>query len=576
MCKDGRSDIHLPSAGSGACSRCSARTHVRQREQFRPDAEPHRHLGMKSSRPRVGLMVLALVVASCMGNAIDDPPLSLTGGDSTTQTSATVAPSSAPMSTDSLATPAVEDCERLAEVELAEVTAISAELVASGSEAEHCRVALTVDPAINIEVWLPTDGYNNRFQGVGGGGYAGVINFELMEEALRAGYATASTDTGHVGQDLDGSFALSADGALNMPLIEDFAFRSLIQLTEKSEVLIKEFYGESADYAYWNGCSTGGREGLMLAQRYPEGYDGILSGAPAINWDRFVPALLWPQIVMNEELGAPVEPCKLAEATNAAVAACDPLDGVSDGILDDPRECDFDPVSLVGIDMPCGVFTETDAAVIQSTWDGPKSSDGEFLWYGLAPGAPLDEVAGSFPFPIGVVHHQTWVRQDASFAWQTLGYEGFVDAFRTSQELFHDVIGTDDPDLSSFRDAGGKLLMWHGWYDELIFPEGTIDYYERVLDTLGNPQQDVAEFARLFMVPGMFHCGGGPGLTEFDALGALVEWVETDQPPEAITAARFEGGEETATRPLCRYPNVANYDGAGDPNRASSFDCTQG
>jgi pimeloyl-ACP methyl ester carboxylesterase len=537
---------------------------------------------MKSSRPRVGLMVLALVVVSCVGDGIDDPPVSDTGGDTTTQTSATVPSSSAPMSTDGLASPAVEDCERLAEVELGEVTTVSAFLVTSGSAAdqvglpEFCRVALTVDPAVNIELWLPTDGYNSRFQGVGGGGYAGAINFGSMAEALRAGYATASTDTGHVGQDdLDGSFALSADGALNMPLIEDFASRSLIQLTEKSESLIEEFYGESADYAYWNGCSTGGREGLMLAQRYPEGYDGILAGAPAINWERFIPALLWPQIVMNEELGAPVEACKLAEATNAAVEACDALDGVSDGILDDPRECDFDPISLVGIDMPCGVFTETDAAVIQSIWDGPRSSDGEFLWYGLAPGAPLDAVAGSSPFPIGLVHHQAWVQQDPAFDWHTLGYEGFEDAFRTSQELFHDVIGTDDPDLSSFRDAGGKVLMWHGWYDELIFPEGTIDYYERVLDTMGDPQ-DVAEFARLFMVPGMFHCGGGPGLTEFDGLDALVDWVETGQAPEAITASRVEGGEATATRPLCPYPTVANYDGTGDPDQASSFDCTQG
>lgn len=514
---------------------------------------------MKSSKPQIGLIVLALVVASCMG---DDPAVSDTDRETTTQT-------------DGSATPAAEACQRLAAVELANVTAISAALVTAGSLAEHCRVALTVEPAINIEVWLPTDGYNNRFQAVGGGGYAGGINFELMTDALQAGYATASTDTGHVGQGLEGSFALRADGTLDMPLISDFASRSLIQLTEKSELLIEAFYGQRADYAYWNGCSTGGREGLMLAQRYPEGYDGILAGAPAINWDRFIPALLWPQIVMIEELGAPVEACKLAEATKAAVEACDALDGVNDGILDDPRACDFDPVSLVGIEMPCGVFTDTDAAVIQSIWDGPRSSDGEFLWYGLAPGAPLEEVAGSSPFPIGLVHHQTWVQQDPAFDWHTLGYAGFEHAFMTSQERFHGVIGTDDPDLSSFRDAGGKVLMWHGWYDELIPPEGTIDYYERVIDAMGDPQ-DVAEFARLFMVPGMFHCGGGPGLTEFEAFGALVEWVETGQPPEAITAARVEGGEETATRPLCPYPTVAMYDGRGDPDQASSFDCAQG
>jgi hypothetical protein len=475
--------------------------------------------------------------------------------------------------------PAAENCERLAQVELADVTAISADLVTSGlveshqSLPEFCRITLTVEPAITIELWLPTDQYNNRFQGVGGQGYAGEINFEGMAEALRAGYATASTDTGHAGQALNGSFALNADGALNMPLIGDFASRSLIEMTDKSRSLIDEFYGEAADYAYWNGCSTGGREGLMLAQRHPEAYDGILAGAPAINWDRFIPSLLWPQVVMDQELGGPIDDCKLVEATNAAVEACDAVDGVSDGILDDPRECDFDPVSLVGVDTPCGEFTETDAAVIQSIWDGPRTWDGEFLWYGVAPGAPLDALAGSLPFPIGLDHHRIWVHQDQTFDWHTLDYAGFEDAFRTSQDLFHEVIGTDDPDLTSFRDAGGRLVMWHGWYDELIFPEGSIDYYERVLETMGDTGE-VAEFARLFMAPGVFHCGEGPGLTAFDAFGALVDWVETGRAPDTIAASRVAGDAEAATRPLCPYPTVATYDGTGDPDRAASFDCT--
>jgi hypothetical protein len=171
-----------------------------------------------------------------------------------------------------------------------------------------------------------------------------------------------------------------------------------------------------------------------------------------------------------------------------------------------------------------------------------------------------------------LAHHRTWVQQDPTFDWHTLGYAGFEDAFRTSQDLFHDVIGTDDPDLTSFRDAGGRLVMWHGWYDELIFPEGSIDYYERVLERMGDTAE-VADFARLFMAPGVFHCGGGPGLTEFDAFDALVDWVETGRAPETITASRVDGGE-TATRPLCPYPTVATYDGTGDPDQAASFDCT--
>jgi pimeloyl-ACP methyl ester carboxylesterase len=508
-------------------------------------------------------MVLALLVASC-------------GADTTSPTPAATPPSSAePTSTGDPASPAAEHCELLAEVQLADVTAISAELETSGSVAgegglpDFCRVALTVDPAINIELWLPTDQYNNRFQGVGGGGYAGQINFGGMAEALRAGYATASTDTGHVGHDLDGSFALTPDGTLDMPLIEDFASRSLAELTDKSRSLVAEFYGEEAEYAYWNGCSTGGRQGLMLAQRYPDAYDGILAGAPAINWDRFMPSLLWPQVVMDEELGQPIEPCKLAEATHAAVEACDAVDGVSDGLLDDPAACDFDPVSLVGVDTPCGEFSEADAAVIQAIWDGPRTSDGELLWYGLTPGAPLEGLAGMVPFPIGLDYVRLWIHQDPTFDWHTLGYVGFGDAYRTSQDLFHDVIGTDEPDLTPFRDAGGRLLMWHGWYDQFIPPEGSIDYYDRVLETVGDTSE-VAEFARLFMAGGAFHCEESPELTAFDAFGALVDWVETDRAPETITASRG-----AKTRPLCPYPGVAAYDGTGDQDRASSFICTE-
>ncbi len=522
---------------------------------------------VRPARAPVGATLLALVVAAC-------------GGDAAPTTSATVPPSvGASTSTDASPSPAAATCARLTELELAEVAEIAAELVTSrtaeaqGDLPEFCRVVLTVDPAITIELWLPTDDYNHRFQAVGGGGYAGNHDFVAMAGALRAGYATASTDTGHVGQDLDGSFALAADGALDMSFIEDFASRSLIAMTDTSRALIGEFYGEPAEYAYWNGCSTGGREGLMLAQRYPEAYDGILAGAPAINWDRFLPSLMWPQVVMDEELSGPIEGCKLALATDAAVEACDADDGVSDGVLEDPRACDFDPVSLVGVDTDCGAFTETDAAVIGAMWDGARTPDGEFLWYGLTPGTPLYELAGSVPFPIGSDYLRIWVHQDPRFDWQTLGYAGFEEAFRTSQDLFHDVIGTDDPDLTPFRDAGGRLVMWHGWHDELIVAEGTIDYYERVIETMGGTG-DVAEFARLFMVPGMLHCGGGSGLTEFDAFAALVEWVENGRAPETITASGGGGGG-SATRPLCPYPSVATYDGTGDPDLADSFACTE-
>jgi hypothetical protein len=471
-------------------------------------------------------------------------------------------------------------CEALASLALPEVTAIYAELVTTGTAEEEadlpvfCRVALTVEPSINIQVWLPTDTYNGRFQAVGGGGWAGVISYPAMATALREGYATASTDTGHVETgDVGGSFALSAPGELNWQLIEDFASRSLFEMTEKAQTLVEEFYGEPAEYSYWNGCSTGGRQGLMQAQRLPDAYDGILAAAPAINWDRFIPAELWPQVVAQQELGGPIAPCKLDLATQAAVAECDPLDGVVDGVLEDPRQCDFDAGTLVGHETECGVFTEADARVVNATWEGARATDGSRLWYGPAPGAPLEALAGPEPFSISEQYLRYWVEQDPNFDWRTLDYAGFEEKFRDSQQLFNDVIGTDDPDLSEFRNSWGKLLMWHGWNDQLIFPAGTIDYYERVLEANGG-SENVLSFARLFMAPGVEHCAGGVGPNQFDMFDWLVAWVERGAAPERITATlATEEGQVVRTRPLCLYPAVAVYNGEGNPDDAASFSC---
>jgi tannase/feruloyl esterase len=469
-------------------------------------------------------------------------------------------------------------CDALDDLALPEVTHITAQLVTSGTSngqtnlPAFCRVDLRVAPQVNIAVWLPTEAsYNGRFQAVGGGGYAGSISFGAMATVLRAGYATASTDTGHPAS-AGGTFALNPDRTLNWQLIEDFASRSLFQLTKKAKALIAAYYGGPAEYSYWNGCSTGGRQGLMLAQRMPGEYDGILAGAPAVNWDRFHIAHLWPQVVMKQELGGPIAQCKLAVASQAAVAACDDLDGVVDGVIDEPRRCDFDATTLIGTSTACGAITAADARVLNMIWGGPRASDDSRLWYGLAKGAPLNALAGPSPFFIALQHLNYWVKRDPAFDWRTLDYASLEATFHESQALFNDVIGTDDPDLSAFRDAGGKVLMWHGWNDQLIFPEGTVDYYERVLDTFHSTER-VQRFARLFMAPGVLHCGGGTGPQVFDTFGALVRWVEAGEAPEEITASRVEGGVTVRTRPLCAYPYVARYNRKGDPNSADSFKC---
>jgi hypothetical protein len=494
-------------------------------------------------------------------------------------------------------------CESLANVKMPEVTQISAELNTSGTFVdpegegqdqqnlpEFCRVVLTVEPQVNIEVWLSTETYNGRFQAVGNGYFAGFIAYRSMGPALRAGYATASTDTGHPDTGTSGAWAYE-NGEQNWQLIEDFASRALFQLTEKSQELVEAFYGEPAEYSYFTGCSTGGRQGLMLAQRMPDAYDGILSAAPATNWDRFLVAEMWPQVVMHQDLGGPIPTCKLELATEAAVAQCDAQDGVVDGLLEDPRRCKFNPSTLVGQDTPCGVFTAAEAKAIKKIWGGPRTSEGEFLWYGLEPGAPLgdnpdgvgpsggifepggpgwDRLAGTNPFLVSDQYIKYFVLANPDWDYRTLTYEGFEEIFRQSQKMFNDVIGTDDPDLSEFRDADAKLLMWHGWNDRMIFPMGSIDYYERIEDELGG---DVTDFARLFMAPGVDHCAGGPGPQPANPFGALVDWVENDEAPEQLLAQRVVDGEVVLTRPLCLYPAVARYTGEGSTDEAANFDC---
>ncbi len=479
-------------------------------------------------------------------------------------------------------------CADLATLTLPDTIAISSQLVRAGTFTPpapnppimnlpaFCRVSLTIAPQITVEVWLPASTWNHRFQAVGGGGYAGVISWAALATALRAGYATASTDTGHsVTTTPGGSFALNPDGTLNDGLITDFASRSLHEMTVKAKTLLEGFYGAPPAYSYWNGCSTGGRQGLMEAQRFPDDYDGILAGAPAINWDRFIPAELWPQLSMQLHVGAPIAACKFTTVTSAAVAACDGLDGVVDGILEDPRICEFDPVVLQcrpGTTPDCNCLTPGEVAATREIWDGPREPKGKRLWFGLEPGASFAGLAGAVPFSITTDHFRYWIHQDPGFDWHTLDVASFASDFKKSQKLFNDVIGTDGDNLKPFSKSGGKVLIWHGWADQLIPPMGSIDYYERVVERNGGLKR-VPDFARLFMAPGVAHCGGGAGPNTFDLLGALVNWVENGQAPDRIIASRVEGGAVVRTRPLCPFPSVATYAGHGSTDDANNFFC---
>ena len=491
------------------------------------------------------------------------------------------------VATSSNAAGAPVPCAQLVTIALPEATVTAAEEIPAGEYAPpagprltnlpaFCRVALTVSPQIRIEVWLPKDAWNGRYRGEGGGGYAGQVSYGGLAEGIRLGYATASTDTGHPAS-AGGSFALMADGRLNEQLIGDFAERSLRELAIKSKAVIAAYYGDAPKYSYWNGCSTGGRQGLMAVQRFPEEYDGLVIGAPAINWDRFIPAELWPQIVINKTVGSPIASDKLNMATKAAVAACDAKDGVTDGVINDPRKCTYDPKALVckAGDASANCLTMAEADAIRKIWNGPITASGQRLWFGLEPGTPLGALAGGTPFPIATTHVQSWVHQDPKFDWRTLSEADFAADFKTSQQKFHDIIGTDAANLSGFRKHGGKMIIWHGEADPLIFPRGTLNYFDRVLADNGGADK-VKDFARLFMAPGVGHCGGGDGPAPAGLFDAVVNWVEKGQAPDTVQAIRKRQDGTTITRPLCAYPKTAKWTGAGSTDEAKNFACVDG
>lgn len=476
-------------------------------------------------------------------------------------------------------------CESLTALTLPNTVVTSASVApASGTTPASCRVhaAVTHPPAgdtVNVDVWMPLEGWNGRFQGVGGGGYAGGSPL-FLAAPLSQGYAAASTDTGHPGG--DGGFALDANGRLNWQLIRDFAYLGIHDMTVVGKAVTAAFYGRPARYAYWNGCSTGGRQGLSEAQRYPEDYDGILSAAPAINWSRFIPAEFWPQLVMLAD-GDFLPQCKFDAFQAAAVEACDLVgDKVGDGVIGDPLRCDFDPRTQVGKATPCGIITAKDAAVVAKILAGPRTTTGEFLWYGLTPGTSFaglartvttgDTTTGA-PFPIALTHIGIWLLQNPSWDWTTANYEGYDQLFAQSVEEYTSVIGTDNPDLRAFERAGGKVVIWHGLADQLIFPQGTTNYFERVKELMGGSKR-TEDFARLFLAPGVAHCAGGAGPSPDNPLKAVVDWVERGRAPRVLDGVKRDAsGGVVQTRPICLYPEVAAYKGHGDVAAASSFVC---
>jgi Tannase and feruloyl esterase len=477
-------------------------------------------------------------------------------------------------------------CDSLLSLTLPDTT-IDAAVLDPGTDTipASCRVTATVThpPAgdkVTIWIGLPTSGWNGRFQGVGGGGFSGG-SANAIVQPLRAGYAAGSTDTGHTGG--SGSFALDASGRLNWQAIRDNAYLGIHEMTVTGKALTQAFYGTAPQKAYFNGCSTGGRQGLSEAQRYPADYDGILAGAPAINWTKLHPEQMWGQLLMLEAKHF-VPACKLVAATAAAVAACDGTDGVKDGVIEDPRACRYDPKALVGTTAgDCGEFTEADASIVRGIWEGPRRRDGSFLWHGLERGGDFAGLSGTRGTPpdgqpnnITLEWFRFFLTQNPAWDWKTLTRASYEQLFDQSVEQFSAVIGTDNPDLSAFRARGGRIVMWHGWSDPLIYPRGSIDYVTRVQQAMGGPEK-TAEFLRFFLAPGVGHCGGGTGPAPSGQFEAMVTWVETGKAPDTLQAIRRDQtGAVTRSRILCRYPLVARYKGSGSTDDAASFVCRAG
>jgi feruloyl esterase len=473
------------------------------------------------------------------------------------------------------------NCESLATLQLPDTIITLTQAVAAGGFAAEvpanqaatytdlpafCRVAATIAPtsdsAINIEVWLPAENWNGKFQGVGNGGWSGSIANAALAAALSRGYAAASTDTGHVGG--------SASFALGHPeQVIDFGYRAIHEMTVKGKALATAYYDANApQHAYFVGCSAGGRQGMKAAQMYPDDYDGIIAGSPGLNWSGRALQTVW---VGQAVATAPLPAEKFAVLNAAAIAACDNIDDVTDGVIENPHQCRFDPAVLQcsGVET-AACLTPAQVDTARSIYaDVRNSRSGELVVAGLSPGSETgwNTMAGAQPFGPGVDLFKYIVFSNAEWDFRTLNWDS--DIARTVQAST--AMDALDTNLAPFFARGGKLLSYHGWGDPQISPGSTVDYYESVRTTLG--AATVAAAYRLYMVPGMAHCGGGTGTAEFDMLTALEQWVEQDQAPDMIPAARVVEGQTVRTRPLCPYPQTAVYDGSGSTDALDNFSC---
>jgi feruloyl esterase len=429
----------------------------------------------------------------------------------------------------------------------------------------HCRVAATLKPSsdsdIKMEVWMPSDNWNGKFQMVGNGGWAGIISFPQMAAALREGYATSSTDTGHQGG--NGMFALD-----HPEKIVDFGWRAVHETAVQSKAMIAAYYGQNPKYSYWNGCSTGGRQALVEVTKFPEDFDGVLAGAPANPHIHLHAAGVERSIELMHNPDGALSQAKVETLHKAVLAACDARDGVKDGLIENPEKCRFDPASLVckGADSD-SCLTAAQVKTVEIVFGDIKTKKGEIVWTGFEPGGELQYASlRSIPTQPGGGWDSIRIlgHQDANYEFHKFDLDTDLELADKSGIDAHSF------DLTPFKKHGGKLLLYHGWADQAIPPGNTVNFYNGVLAKMGSGQDD---WLRLFMVPGMQHCAGGAGTDQFNKMAVLERWREDGVAPAQIPAAHVTNGQVDRTRPLCPYPQVAVYKGSGSINDAANFSC---
>jgi len=504
---------------------------------------------------------------------------------------------------------AAQTCEKLADLKLANTTITAAQSVGAGAFTPptgtaaapfkalpgFCRVTGVIKPTsdseIKFEVWMPSSGWNGKFQGIGNGGFAGSISQPALAAAVARGYAAASTDTGHTSSD--------ASWALGHPeKIADYGHRAVHEMTEKAKLIISAFYGNGPKRSYFASCSNGGRQALMEAQRYPNDYDGLIAGAPANQFTHILTGFAWNLQATLNDPASYIPATKLKAIEGAVLAACDARDGVTDGVIDDPTKCSFNPSVLLCKGAESNdCLTEKQLTALKKIYAGPRTSTGEQIIPGFLPGGEtgpggwLAWITGAgsnkgLQFFFATQTFANMVYNNPAWDFKTFNLDR--DGKLADQKLAASLNATD-PNLKAFKARGGKLILYHGWSDAALPPVNTINYFQNVVAKLGH--REAGSFIRLFMVPGMQHCGGGPGPNTFGAFVtnaqsdpqhdmslALERWVEQGIAPDQIIASKLQGIDPKSvvirTRPLCPYPQVARYKGSGSTDDDANFVCT--